>query len=129
MNSSSATMSTAITQERPVTVPNQWLAICQIDDIPKQGSRIIERTPAIDIALFRTITDRVYALLDQCPHKQGPLSQGIVHGEQVICPLHAWNIQLQDGQAVAPDVGCTRHFEVHIENGTVYLDMLELSQK
>jgi nitrite reductase (NADH) small subunit len=104
-----------------------WIPICKVDDIPKQGSRVIERTNGSNIALFRSITNQVYALLDECPHKQGPLSQGIVHGEQVTCPLHAWNIQLADGQAVAPDVGCTRQFTVKIEQDLVHLDASQIA--
>jgi nitrite reductase (NADH) small subunit len=105
----------------------KWIPICKVEDIPKQGSRVIERTHGANIALFRTITNHVYALLDECPHKHGPLSQGIVHGEQVTCPLHAWNIQLEDGQAVLPDVGCTRKFSVKIEQDLVHLDALQLA--
>jgi nitrite reductase (NADH) small subunit len=107
--------------------PTQWIPICKIEDIPKQGSRVIERPQATNIALFRTVSNQVYALLDECPHKQGPLSQGIVHGEQVTCPLHAWNIQLCNGQAVAPDEGCTRQFAVKIERDLVHLDAQQLA--
>jgi nitrite reductase (NADH) small subunit len=105
----------------------KWVAICKVEDIPKQGSRVIERPNSTNIALFRTITNQVYALLDQCPHKHGPLSQGIVHGEQVTCPLHAWNIQLSDGQAVMPDIGCTSKFAVSIKDSWVHLDAQQLA--
>jgi nitrite reductase (NADH) small subunit len=60
-------------------------------------------------------------VLDSCPHKGGPLSQGIVHGTSVTCPLHAWKIGLADGEAQAPDVGCVKRFEVKIEDGVVSL--------
>jgi nitrite reductase (NADH) small subunit len=69
----------------------------------------------------------VFALLDRCPHKGGPLSQGIVHGETVTCPLHNWNIGLNDGCANAPDEGCTPKFAVQVKDGEVYLDQQELS--
>ena len=65
----------------------------------------------------------MFALLDRCPHKGGPLSQGIVHGNQVACPLHGWNIQLADGRAVAPDEGCAATFPVRVENGEVFLQI------
>ncbi len=107
----------------------QWIAICNMYDIPTQGARVIERNNATNIALFRTLSDKVFALLDQCPHKNGPLSQGIVHGEQVTCPLHAWNIELDSGAAVAPDVGCANRFDVKLENGVVHLDLNQIKPK
>ena len=95
--------------------------ICQVADIPVLGSRIVKREGQIDIAIFRNDQDKVFALLDSCPHKGGPLSQGIVHGESVTCPLHAWKIGLADGAAQAPDEGCTARFEVKVEDGYVHL--------
>jgi len=97
-----------------------WLRVCAVDDIPLLGSRVIERD-AGNVAVFRTANDTVFALLDRCPHKAGPLSQGIVHGETVTCPLHSWNIDLASGEAKAPDVGCARRFPVKVENGDVFL--------
>jgi len=95
--------------------------ICQVTDIPVLGSRIVKRTGQIDIAIFRNDQDKVFALLDSCPHKGGPLSQGIVHGESVTCPLHSWKIGLADGEAQAPDVGCAKRFDVKIEDGYVHV--------
>ena len=69
--------------------------------------------------MFRTAEDRVFALADRCPHKGGPLSQGIVHGDRVACPLHNWNIRLETGTAVEPDEGCTARYPVRVENGRV----------
>lgn len=103
-----------------------WLDICALDEINTLGSRIING-PKGDIAIFRTSDDEVFALDDRCPHKGGPLSQGIVFGERVACPLHNWNIELQSGCAVAPDEGCTQKFSVKVEEGQVYLDAAELS--
>ena len=77
--------------------------------------------------MFRTESDGVFALLDRCPHKGGPLSQGIVFGHSVACPLHNWTIGLCDGQAAAPDEGCTPKFQVKVENGQVFLDAHELA--
>ena len=99
----------------------QWHHICSLDEIPQLGSRIVRRAKGGDIALFRTTADDVFALHDKCPHKGGPLSQGLVHGQRVTCPLHGWNIGLADGQAVAPDVGHCEHFQVKVEAGEVYL--------
>lgn len=99
----------------------EWRPICRIDDIPRLGARVLRRDGHDDIALFRNGDDKVFALLDRCPHKGGPLSQGIVHGEHVACPLHGWTIGLADGCAVSPDTGCTRAYAVRCDDGTVYL--------
>jgi len=99
-----------------------WKSICRLDDIPRLGSRIV-RSMNGDIALFRTSSDEVFALRDQCPHKGGPLSQGLVHGNQVTCPLHGWKLRLDSGEAVAPDQGCARRYPIRIESGTVFLDI------
>ncbi|AXS79220.1 nitrite reductase small subunit NirD [Dechloromonas sp. HYN0024] len=98
-----------------------WKLICKLEDIPQLGSRIVKPGTGGDIAIFRTADDEVFALHDKCPHKGGPLSQGIVHGKRVTCPLHGWNIGLDDGKAVAPDVGGCARFEVKIEEGRVFL--------
>jgi nitrite reductase (NADH) small subunit len=76
----------------------------------------------MDVAVFRTEANEVFALLDRCPHKGGPLSQGLVFGKSVACPLHNWTIGLDDGCAKAPDEGCTPRFQVKVEHGMVYLD-------
>jgi nitrite reductase (NADH) small subunit len=99
-----------------------WVRLCAVDEIPLLGSRMVER-PSGNIAVFRTGDDRVFALLDRCPHKGGPLSQGIVHGESVTCPLHSWQIDLESGEAKAPDVGCARRFPVKVELGDVFLEL------
>ena len=99
---------------------NDWVQLCQIDEIPLLGSRLVERADG-NIAVFRSAAETVFALLDRCPHKGGPLSQGIVHGTAVTCPLHSWQIDLGTGQALAPDVGCARHFPVKVESGFVFL--------
>ena len=100
-----------------------WKHICPIDDIPKLGSRVVRQVTGGDIAIFRTSDDEVFALHDKCPHKGGPLSQGLVHGKRVTCPLHAWNIELASGQAVAPDQGHCGVFLVKVENGQVMLNI------
>jgi nitrite reductase (NADH) small subunit len=106
---------------------NQWTVICRIADIPVLGSRRVGRPRGMDIAVFRNDRDQVFALLDRCPHKGGPLSQGIVFGTSVACPLHNWTIGLQDGCAKAPDVGCATKFTVKVQDGVVCLDALELA--
>ncbi|HWH85031.1 MAG TPA: nitrite reductase small subunit NirD [Burkholderiaceae bacterium] len=104
----------------------QWKPLCRVDDIPKLGARRVKRANATDVAVFRTADDKVFALLDKCPHKGGPLSQGIVFGESVACPLHNWTIGFGDGCAAAPDVGCVQTFSVKLEGDQVFLDLDEL---
>lgn len=97
-----------------------WIEIGSIDDIPKLGARVVE-TPNGKIAVFRTESDKVFALDDKCPHLGGPLSNGIVHGMRVACPLHNWSIDLGSGVAALPDEGCTRRYPVKIEGGNIHL--------
>ena len=104
-----------------------WKEICRIEDIPVLGARRVARDQGLDVAIFRNDADEVFALLDRCPHKGGPLSQGIVFGQQVACPLHNWTIGLCDGMAQAPDEGCTPRFAVKIAAGVVHLDADELA--
>ena len=106
-----------------------WKYICQVQDIPHQGARRVARPRGLEVALFRTAGDEVFALLDRCPHKGGPLSQGTVFGKSVACPLHNWTIGLCNGQATAPDEGCTPAFQVKVEDGAVFLDADELSHR
>jgi nitrite reductase (NADH) small subunit len=105
----------------------EWKAVCNVADIPVLGARVVHRATQPDVAIFRNSEDKVFALLDRCPHKGGPLSQGIVFGERVACPLHNWNIELQSGCAVSPDEGCTQKFSIKIDQGKVYLDVNELN--
>jgi nitrite reductase (NADH) small subunit len=86
----------------------------------------VQRTGKPDVAIFRNGENKLFALLDRCPHKGGPLSQGIVFGERVACPLHNWNIELPTGCAVSPDEGCTQRFSLKVQDGQVYLDADEL---
>lgn len=98
----------------------QWIAVGTLADIPQRGARCIE-TPEGKIAVFRTGDDRVFAIDDHCPHKGGPLSQGIVHGASVTCPLHNWVISLETGKAQGADEGCVRTIEVKVEEGLLYV--------
>ncbi len=107
---------------------NEWTLVCHVDDIPRLGARRVARERGADVAVFRTSDDRVFALLDRCPHKGGPLSQGIVAGEGVACPLHNWTIGLADGCARAPDAGCTPRFRVQVREGQVLLHTQELRE-
>ena len=106
---------------------NSWISLCAVDDIPRLGARRVARASGLDVAVFRSADDQVFALLDRCPHKGGPLSQGIVFGTSVACPLHNWTIGLCTGQAAAPDEGCTPQFAVRVVDGQVSLKAAELA--
>ena len=99
-----------------------YLSICKLEDIPVLGARRFNRDDGKVIAIFRNAENKVFALQDKCPHKGGPLSQGIVFGESVACPLHNWCISLNDGCAALPDVGVVEKFSVQVVQGKVELD-------
>jgi nitrite reductase (NADH) small subunit len=97
-----------------------WMDVGHINEIPRLGARTV-KTPRGDVAVFRNADDEIFALRDKCPHKQGPLSQGIVHGRSVTCPLHNWVISLETGQAQGADTGCTPKIAVKVEKGHVFI--------
>jgi nitrite reductase (NADH) small subunit len=98
----------------------KWVEIGNLNEIPRLGSRVV-RTATDEIAIFRAADDSVFALSNRCPHKQGPLSEGILHGHRVTCPLHNWVIELENGEAVAPDVGCAKSYPVRLEGEMILL--------
>ena len=100
-----------------------WIEVGRLEDIPQLGARVV-KSPAGDIALFRNSDDEVFALRNRCPHKGGPLSEGIVAGRRVTCPLHNWVIELENGSAAAPDVGCTPAYPVQVEGDVIYLSLV-----
>ena len=104
----------------------EWTSVCAVDAVPILGARVIQRLSGGNVAVFRTEESKVFALLDSCPHKGGPLSQGIVYGERVACPLHNWQIGLADGCAQAPDTGCTVRFDTRVEGGQVLMKRSDL---
>ena len=97
-----------------------WISIGAIDDIPRRGARCVN-TPRGRIAVFRTAENQVFAIEDHCPHKGGPLSQGIVHGAAVTCPLHNWVICLETGKALGADEGAVRIVSVRVEGAHIFI--------
>jgi nitrite reductase (NADH) small subunit len=99
-----------------------WLEIGRVEDVPRRGARRVA-TPGGDVAIFRTSDDEVFALMDKCPHKGGPLSQGIVHGRAVACPLHNWSIDLESGEAMGADrgKGCAPRVDVRVTEGVIFI--------
>jgi nitrite reductase (NADH) small subunit len=106
----------------------RWVDIGPLDAIPALGARVV-KLPIGCVAVFRTATDEVFAIMDRCPHKGGPLSQGIVHGKAVTCPLHNWVISLETGAAQGADEGEVRTFPLKIEGGRILLDVAALSTR
>ena len=98
-----------------------FVDIGALEDIPAQGARVV-RTAQGCVAVFRTADDQVFALDDRCPHKGGPLSEGIVHGTSVTCPLHAWVFDLATGLAKGADEGVVRSFATRVQNGRILID-------
>jgi len=99
-----------------------WKEVVALDGIPVLGSRVF-RTNDQEIAVFRTRDDHVFAVHNVCPHKGGVLSEGIVHGYKVTCPLHNWVINLEDGEAQGADEGHTACFETKVEAGIVFINL------
>ncbi len=104
-----------------------WLDIGALDDIPQRGARVVKTVHGC-VAVFRTHDDLVFALDDRCPHKGGPLSEGIVHGHSVTCPLHGMVIGLNDGLAQGADKGAVTAYAARVEQGRVLLDASRLIQ-
>ncbi len=103
---------------------SNWVRVAPLEEIPKLGARVV-RSKDIDIGVFRLEDGRIYAVNNSCPHKGGPLSEGIVYGDKIACPLHSWKISLVDGKADEPDEGTTACFNTKIEDGVVYLELKE----
>ena len=103
-----------------------WIEIASLEDIPVRGARIVKTSKGC-IAVFRTAAEQAYALRDRCPHRGGPLSQGIVHGTSVTCPLHNWVIDLKTGETLGADKGSVRVIPLKIEAGRIFLDIAAAS--
>ncbi len=100
---------------------SDWIDIAPLDDVPRRGARVV-KTRAGCVAVFRTADDSVFALDNTCPHKKGPLAEGIVHGAAVTCPLHNWVISLETGRVKGPDEGQVTTYPARVENGRILLD-------
>ena len=100
---------------------SNWIDIAAIDDIPQRGARVVKTSEGC-VAVFRTGDDEVFALNNACPHKAGPLAEGIVHGKSVTCPLHNWVISLETGEAQGSDEGRVATYPARVENGRILRD-------
>jgi nitrite reductase (NADH) small subunit len=105
-----------------------WTDIGALDQIPRRGARVV-RTAKGCVAVFRTVDDAAFALEDRCPHRGGPLSQGIVHGTSVTCPLHNWVLSLKTGEAQGADEGRAATFPLKVEQGRILIDFSGLTNR
>lgn len=105
-----------------------WIDIGALADVPERGARLV-KTPAGCVAVFRTGPTEVFATTDRCPHKGGPLSEGIVHGTRVTCPLHNRVFSLETGEAQGADEGSIATYEIRIEDGRLMLDASALATR
>ena len=105
-----------------------WIDIGALSDIPAQGARLVKTAQGC-VAVFRTAEDQVFAIDDACPHKGGPLSEGIVHGNAVTCPLHAWVFSLETGVAQGADEGSVQSYPARVEAGRILLDASRLARR
>lgn len=99
-----------------------WIKVCAVDDIPFLGARQV-RLDGMEIGIFKLSDGTLMAVENICPHKGGPLSEGIVSGETVLCPLHSWKISLRDGDALPPDKGNVKTYDVRAEEGMAWIRM------
>lgn len=107
---------------------SKWVDVGGVEDVPRRGARVV-KTPLGCVAVFRTADDRVFALVDRCPHAGGPLSQGIVHDASVTCPLHNAVISLETGEMTGPDAGRTPAIPVKTEAGRILLARAALAAR
>ena len=101
---------------------SKWIKITEIENIPSMGSRVIQYGE-LEIAVFKTRDGSIFAINNQCPHKQGKLSEGLVHEHVVTCPMHNWDIDLKNGKALGSDSGCTNTYESKIEDNIFYINL------
>lgn len=102
-----------------------WLDIGALGDIPQRGARVVKTVHGC-VAVFRTGDDQVFAIDDRCPHKGGPLSEGIVHGHAVTCPLHNWVFSLETGIAQGSDDGAVATYPARVQAGRILIDAARL---
>jgi nitrite reductase (NADH) small subunit len=101
----------------------QWVRVTNCSNIPLREGRSV-RIGSREIAIFN-LGDRFLAVENRCPHKGGPLSEGIVSGNVVVCPLHSWKIDLECGAVKKPTdvLTCAKIFSTRVEDGIVSIEM------
>jgi nitrite reductase (NADH) small subunit len=108
---------------------SSWVRVAYCRDIPLREGRAV-KVGSRDIAIFN-LGDRFLAVENRCPHKGGPLADGIVSGHTVVCPLHAWKMNLETGKGVnGPSAAsCVETFRTRVESGIVLLELSEANNE
>jgi nitrite reductase (NADH) small subunit len=98
-----------------------WIKITPTESIPLREGRAVN-VGGEEIAIFN-MGDRFLAIQNRCPHSQGPLADGIVSGNTVVCPLHQWKTCLESGEVQRPkDTGhCVKTFDTKVEDNIVLI--------
>lgn len=98
----------------------KFLYIGTVSEIPERGGKVVHIGP-LELAVFRLSDGSLRAVENRCPHRGGPLSEGVVSGKMVYCPLHEWKIDLTDGKVQEPDIGCVQTYPVQVEGDRVWI--------
>jgi len=100
-----------------------WIRIARSHDIPLREGRAV-KVGNLEIAIFN-LGDRFLAVDNRCPHKGGPLADGIVSGAAVVCPLHAWKLSLETGEGLNTGCAssCVKTFRTRVEHGVIFLEL------
>jgi nitrite reductase (NADH) small subunit len=99
---------------------SRWIRVTALENIPAREGRAVQIGDR-EIAIFN-LGDRLLATSNRCPHKSGPLCDGIVTGNSVVCPLHAWKVSLVDGSVERPSSEkerCIETYPVRVDEGVV----------
>jgi len=96
------------------------IPLCPLDDIPLGLARTFQVGDEV-VAVFRSRAGKVFALQNRCPHKGGPLADGMVIGEQVVCPLHAYRYQGATGECDQAGTCSLKTYPVEVRDGVVHL--------
>ena len=100
---------------------HSWTRITYAEDIPLREGRAVE-IDGREIALFN-LGDRFLAVENRCPHRGGPLADGIISGCTVVCPLHAWKVDLEEGSVFKPERACVATYPVRIDDGIISIQV------
>jgi nitrite reductase (NADH) small subunit len=99
---------------------SRWIRVTALENIPAREGRAVQIGDR-EIAIFN-LGDRLLATSNRCPHKSGPLCDGIITGAAVVCPLHAWKVNLEDGSVERPaseKERCIETYPVRVDDGVV----------
>ena len=108
---------------QPKAALKRWVRLTSAASIPLREGRAV-RVGAEEVAVFN-LGDRFLAIQNRCPHRNGPLADGIVSGDAVVCPLHAWKVGLETGAVSRPadTMACVQTFPAREESGIVLVEM------